>query len=109
MMTIGPLTGAEARAYRQPPNAARPVPRPASPRMNVKRKGRDKNMKVYGAAHRTPDLLGYFTCWRNYFAATASAQFEAISTFVFVPLVVEPTTVWPLIVVVLSAFTTAAH
>jgi hypothetical protein len=44
--TIGPLTGADARAYRHPPAAARTVPTAASTRMNVNRKGRDTD--VYG-------------------------------------------------------------
>src|SRR5882672_2236026 len=39
---MGPLTGAEARAYRQPPTAASAVPAAASTRINVYRKGRAK-------------------------------------------------------------------
>src|SRR5436309_1956171 len=38
---MGPLAGADARAYRHPPAAARTVPTAARIRMNVKRKGRD--------------------------------------------------------------------
>src|SRR4051812_37044032 len=41
MTTIGPLTGADARAYRQPPTAARTVPSAAKKRMKVNRSGRD--------------------------------------------------------------------
>src|SRR3954462_1478481 len=36
---MGPLTGAEARAYRQPPTAARAVPSATSPRMTLYRRG----------------------------------------------------------------------
>jgi hypothetical protein len=35
MSTIGPLTGAEARAYRHPPAAARPVATATTATMNV--------------------------------------------------------------------------
>jgi hypothetical protein len=41
MTMIGPLTGEEARAYRQPPTAARVVPSAARKRMTVNRTGRD--------------------------------------------------------------------
>jgi hypothetical protein len=41
MTTIGPLSGADARAYRQPPTAARAVPSAARKMMKVKRRGRD--------------------------------------------------------------------
>src|SRR5215470_7419160 len=41
MTTIGPLSGAEARAYRHPPTAARAVPSAARKMMKVKRRGRD--------------------------------------------------------------------
>src|SRR6185295_16307054 len=37
---MGPLTGADARAYRQPPTAARVVPSAARKRMKVNRRGR---------------------------------------------------------------------
>ncbi len=40
MRMIGPLTGADARAYRQPPTAASAVPTAARARMKVKRRGR---------------------------------------------------------------------
>src|SRR5689334_12082961 len=39
--TIGPFTGAEARANRQPPTAANAVARTTRPMMNVYRNGRD--------------------------------------------------------------------
>src|ERR1051326_1193903 len=40
-MMIGPLTGADARAYRPPPTAASTVPRAAKKMMTVKQTGRD--------------------------------------------------------------------
>jgi hypothetical protein len=40
-MMIGPLTGADARAYRHPPTAARAVPSAARKMMKVNRRGRD--------------------------------------------------------------------
>src|ERR1700737_2311651 len=41
MRVIGPLTGADARAYRHPPTAAAAAPRATRIRMKVYRKGRD--------------------------------------------------------------------
>src|SRR5258708_18052756 len=47
MTTIGPLTGADARAYRQPPTAARTVPTAAKKTMKVKRRGRDTSARLF--------------------------------------------------------------
>jgi hypothetical protein len=59
MRMIGPLIGADARAYRQPLTAARAVLSPARRRMKVYRKGRDNY---------------FFNDSRDVFASAASAD-----------------------------------
>src|SRR5262245_52696074 len=92
MTTIGPLSGADARAYRHPPTAARAVPRAARKRMKVKRRGRDTDMPDDGlrlAAMAHGDHLEamshhhhFFSCSMTAFACAASCDVgSAVMTF----------------------------
>src|SRR5262252_6338891 len=64
---IGPGTGADARAYRQPPTAASVVPRATSTRMNVYRRGRAKDLETLNA-------VDYRSCSITDLAWAASAD-----------------------------------
>src|SRR5437867_5014958 len=69
---MGPLTGADARAYRHPPAAARPVQRAARKRIKAKRTVR------FG---RRDDTGGYFaSCSSAALACVASGEVGSTAT-----------------------------